>query len=357
MGSTTTGEKMLAAFQAGQAEDIAWVDVTVGDLVVTVASEPLKALAGDQGSVHLPATFAEAAAICKALECVLPTAAIASAAKVVSGAWTLPVGDPSASLLLQPVQRWARMAKDGAPVDLLHRFAEVDHVPAQTLAALRPAEMPASFDANPVDLLQTLTDAGVNVAPVDGWEKRGRLGLAPQGVMVHHTAGPKTGDAASLSVCVNGRPGLSGPLCHILLGRDGTAHLVAANIANHAGQGAAEVLAKVTAGEPVEGDAKDHGYKDAVFGNTPFYGIEVENSGVGGDPYPDVQIDALVKICAALCTAQGWTADRIVHHRQWTVRKVDMSYRDDLLGAVRQAMGGDAQPAADAPADASADPS
>src|SRR5262249_51025812 len=108
---------------------------------------------------------------------------------------------------------------------------------------------------------------------------------------------------------------------------------------NHAGQGAAEVLAKVQAGGPVDGDAKDHGYKDSVFGNTPFYGIEVENAGVDGDPYPDVQIDALVKILAALCSANGWTADRIIHHRQWTVRKIAMSYRGDLRAAVAAAMG------------------
>jgi hypothetical protein len=193
----------------------------------------------------------------------------------------------------------------------------------------------------PIDLLQTLTAAGVTVAPVDGWQRRGRPGFAPDGVMLHHTAGAKTGDAPSLSLCIDGRPGLSGPLCHILVGRDGTAHLIAANIANHAGQGSAEVLALVQAGSPVQGDARDHRYKDAVFGNTPFYGIEVENAGVGGDPYPDAQIDALVKICAALCSAHGWTVDRIIHHRQWTTRKIDMSYRGDLLAAVAQLMNAD----------------
>jgi hypothetical protein len=243
------------------------------------------------------------------------------------------------SQLLQPVKRWAKSASTGEPVDLLERFASADHIPASYLSAYE-TQGPVSFDAGPLpDLLQTLTAAGVNVEPVDGWEKRGRPGLAPVGVMVHHTAGPKTGDAPSLPVCVNGRPGLGGPLCHILLGRNGTAHLVAANIASHAGQGAAEVLALVQAGSAVQGDARDRGYKDAVFGNTPFYGIEVENAGVDGDPYPDAQIDALVKICAALCSANGWTADRIVHHRQWTVRKIDMSYKGDLIGAVSTAMG------------------
>lgn len=159
--------------------------------------------------------------------------------------------------------------------------------------------------------------------------------------MVHHTAGPKGGDAPLLGVCESGRPDLPGPLCHIYLTRSGKAHVLAANIANHAGPGAKEVLELVRKSEPVTGNARDHKYADSVSGNPFFYGIEVENSGTERDPYPGPQIEALGRICAAICQAHDWSATRVIHHRQWTARKIDMSYRGDLPGMVAQYMDSD----------------
>ncbi len=248
------------------------------------------------------------------------------------------------SQLLQPIKRMARRASTGEPVDLIEYIASSDRVAAMYLEQYKPgaaehgSESFVSPDDTRVDLLKVLTAAGVRVKPANGWNKRGRLGFTPEGIMLHHTAGPKSGDAPSLSTCINGRSDLPGPLCHIVLGRSGTAHLIAANIANHAGRGAKEVLDLVRRDEPMSGDAKDHRYKDALVGNQFFYGIEVENAGVHGDPYPEEQIDALVGICAAICSAHGWTANRVVHHRQWTSRKPDMSYGGDLPGLVAQKM-------------------
>jgi hypothetical protein len=109
---------------------------------------------------------------------------------------------------------------------------------------------------------------------------------------------------------------------------------MSAGRANHAGLGAKEVLDLVRRDAPVVGDAKDHRYADTVPGNAFFYGIEVEDAGDGKAPYPLAQIEALAKLCAALCSAHGWPARRIIHHRQWTARKIDMSYGGDLVGAV-----------------------
>ncbi|MFT3764736.1 MAG: N-acetylmuramoyl-L-alanine amidase [Minicystis sp.] len=426
---------LLRAFREGALEPISWVDVTVGDLIVTVASDALEAPLGDQASLRLPVSYQDAIEICRGLDCVSPTLGIfdamfaqakaqlplanlppgpdldsigytiefnrridAALAKrgtapgdLVAGAWKLwllhanldvspfrPHGsvnrgfwDPSQrpprfiqqagiahndqhvdySQVLQPVKRTARVAATGAAVDLLDVIQKRDRVPAKYLDVYRPARVARLAPAAPsapagslrrfstMDLLATLEGAGIDVAPVAGWASRGRPGtFDPQGILLHHTAGPRAGDAPSLKVVVDGRPDLAGPLCHILLSRSGTAHLVAAGIANHAGPGAREVLARVRRDAPVTGDARTHGYADAAPGNAAFYGIEVENSGRPDDPYPEVQIQALARICAALCTAHGWSANRVVHHRQWTTRKIDMSYRGDLTSAIAARM-------------------
>lgn len=186
-------------------------------------------------------------------------------------------------------------------------------------------------------LLDMLKASGVSFEVVPGWETRGRPGLRPIGIMLHHTATGETGDAPSLPIIINGRPGLKGPLANILLGRSGKAYLVSGNIANHGGVGSAEVLDLVRAGKEVTQDAKDAGRTDDLVANDSFYGIEVENSGVG-EPYSEEQIQALVKICAAILRAHGWDANRVIHHRQWTSRKIDMSYKGDLKDMIRKVM-------------------
>ena len=64
-------------------------------------------------------------------------------------------------------------------------------------------------------LPDVLKGAGLKVAPVAGFENRGR-GDAGQifGVLCHHTAGPKNGNMPSLNTLINGRTG-SDPL-HVL---------------------------------------------------------------------------------------------------------------------------------------------
>lgn len=424
--STKTGGVLMKAFSAGTAEAIQWTEVTVGDLVITVAADAMKAELNGRPGVRLPVSHIETAAICRELGCVAPTQAMADAmfaqakaqlgfvplvrtaadsAKMasaefslrfhegvekqlaaaaappgglVAGAWKYWIMHPRLaergavnygfwdkskrppapiqtvggrhdashydySQLLQPVKRVARRKGSGEEVDLLEYIEKHDHVPARFVEVFRAGATPtAESFADPYDdevsLVTVLTAAGVTVKAGDGWEKKGRAGFHPEGIMVHHTAGPKTGDGPSLPVCVQGRPDLPGPLCHIFLSRSGTAHVLAANITNHAGKGAKEVLDLVRRGEPVSGNAKDHKYADTTFGNEYFYGIEVENSGTAADPYPAAQVDALASICAAICQAHSWSASRVIHHRQWTARKIDMSFRGDLPGLVAQKM-------------------
>lgn len=426
--SAKTGGLLLQAYQNGEIEEIRWVEVTLGDLVITVASDAMKAPLNDRGFVRLPVTYKETIEICRDLECIAPTQAMcdaifaqaksqlnfvplvrtaADSAKMMSvefalkfhdgvqkqlpteeekdpglicGAWKYwilhqrlnvlgavnygfwdkskkppqviqTVGarhDPSHydySQLLQPVMRKARRVSDGQEVDLLEYVAQKEKIPQKYLDPYQPALRTflggGEVETAPpkaVDVLALLELEGLEVVAEKGWENRGRAGFTPRGIMVHHTAGPKSGDAPCLSTCINGRPDLSGPLCHILLSRSGKVHLIGANIANHAGMGAQQVLDLVSKDEPVEKNAKDHGYADAIGGNPFFYGIEVENAGLATDAYPPAQLEALARICAIICNAHSWSAHRVIHHRQWTSRKIDMSWRGDLTSAVAQYM-------------------
>jgi hypothetical protein len=179
-----------------------------------------------------------------------------------------------------------------------------------------------------VDLVQLLRAAGSPHAVVDDRVDPAPGLFDPVGVMVHHTAG------ASLDVRgLQSGYGFPGPLCNVAIDRDGTRHVVTDGRANDSGMGSAVVLDDVRADRPVTADARDRGLADDVSGNPWFYDVEVVNDG-RGQPYPPVQLDALAATCAALCAAHGWPAGRCIHHRQWTRRKPDMSWRGDLVGLV-----------------------
>ncbi|UXE05170.1 endolysin [Arthrobacter phage Jamun] len=111
---------------------------------------------------------------------------------------------------------------------------------------------------------------GLTVVETAGCRTRGYDGQDMQparGTLWHHTATNRgrfySADAPTLDMCVNGRadPYLPGPLCNLVLGRNGTVYVVAAGVANHAGRGSAPNIPK-----------------DA--GNHYLIGIEMESSGV-----------------------------------------------------------------------------
>ena len=149
-------------------------------------------------------------------------------------------------------------------------------------------------------LPDVLLAAGLKVSKVAGWETRGRREMGSVvGVMCHHTAGPDAarGTMASLNVLINGRAGLPGPLAQLGLGRDGTFYVIAAGVANHAGPGK---------------------WRDQVdTGNSRFIGIEAENTGLVGDTWPDVQMDAYARGAAALLRHINADPIMCVAHREW----------------------------------------
>jgi peptidoglycan hydrolase-like protein with peptidoglycan-binding domain len=175
-------------------------------------------------------------------------------------------------------------------------------------------------------LPQVLKDAGLKVAPVDGWENRGRGDFGPTlGVLCHHTAGPRNGNMPSLSTLIQGRSDLPGPLAQLGLGRDGTYYVIAAGRCNHAGIGS---------------------WKGVTTGNTDFIGIEAENTGLSNDsPWPEIQMDAYCRGVAAILIHTGRAVEFCAGHKEYALpagRKDDPDF--DMVAfraAVAAIMGGE----------------
>lgn len=177
-----------------------------------------------------------------------------------------------------------------------------------------------------MNLAEALRREGLTVNEVDGWQRRCRPGaFAPIGAVFHHTAGTK-----SLGIIIHGRPDLPGPLAHLHLEKSGAVNLIAAGRCNHAGRGSGEVLDRIGRGLPPRGDAGKLGLVDNTDGNALLWGIEVENLGDGRDPFPQEQLDAIARIGAALCRYSKFPPHACVHHREWTRRKIDMTWRGPL---------------------------
>ncbi|NED80350.1 N-acetylmuramoyl-L-alanine amidase, partial [Streptomyces sp. SID11233] len=77
-------------------------------------------------------------------------------------------------------------------------------------------------------LLTALRAEGVAVVEHPGWRTHNRNAKGPwgpvNGVMIHHTV--TSGTAATVALCSAGRSDLPGPLCHGVIAKDGTVHLV-----------------------------------------------------------------------------------------------------------------------------------
>ncbi|MEV7322969.1 N-acetylmuramoyl-L-alanine amidase [Streptomyces sp. NPDC093970] len=175
---------------------------------------------------------------------------------------------------------------------------------------------PMSADA----FLDALRNEGVTVVEVGDWREHNRNHKGPwgpvHGVMIHHTA--TRGSAHTVRVCHDGRSGLPGPLCHGVITKDGTVHLVGHGRANHAGSGDDDVLRAVIAER-----ALPHDNEANTDGNRHFYGFECENLGDGEDPWPEVQLEAIERVAAAVCRRHGWTERSVIGHAEWQPGKVD----------------------------------
>lgn len=155
-------------------------------------------------------------------------------------------------------------------------------------------------------LADVLRSEGLTVFEAAGWQTRGvEFSHAIDGVVGHHTASNrKSGNFPSFSIVITGRPDLKGPLCELLLGRDGSWYVIASGIANHAGKGA---------------------WKGTALGNGSTIGIEAENDGIG-EPWSQKMLDSYVRGVAALLRHLALDPLRFCSHYEWALpqgRKID----------------------------------
>jgi hypothetical protein len=169
-------------------------------------------------------------------------------------------------------------------------------------------------------LTAQLSRWGVKFTEHPGWRTNNRAGHGAwgpvNGSMVHHTA---SGDGTGIvETCYSGRADLPGPLCTGVVHKDGTVTLVGNGRSNHAGAGALNVYSAVLDETRIPAPGAD-----TVDGNAHFYGWECVNLGTGKDPWPDVQLEAMVRVQAAVCEFHGWGAQSVIGHLEWTTRKID----------------------------------
>ncbi|MEU7134500.1 peptidoglycan-binding protein [Streptomyces sp. NPDC046261] len=161
---------------------------------------------------------------------------------------------------------------------------------------------------------------GVTVVETGDWREHNRNHKGAwgpvNGVIIHHTV--TSGTASSVELCYDGYEELPGPLCHGVIAKDGTVHLVGNGRANHAGSGDGSVLAAV-----VDEVAPPRPASDDTDGNAHFYGFECVNLGDGDDPWPAAQLEAIERVSAALCRAHGWSSASVIGHKEWTATKID----------------------------------
>lgn len=152
--------------------------------------------------------------------------------------------------------------------------------------------------------------AGLKVVEIPGWKERGHGDVGKvKFVLCHHTAEKIDADVKpSLPILIEGRPGLSGPLSQLGLGQDGTYYIISAGLAYHAGAGQ---------------------WMGITSGNANSIGIEAENNGLG-EPWPEVQMEAYARGCAAILKHIKQGPVMCVGHKEWApTRKIDPSFDMD----------------------------
>lgn len=181
--------------------------------------------------------------------------------------------------------------------------------------------------ANPLSastFIKALQGEGVRVREVGSWRTHHRNHKGPfgpvHGVMLHHT-GAYTSAEQMVELCRTGYASLPGPLCHGVIDKQGTVHLVGYGRTNHAGLGDPDVLRAV-----VREGALPRDDQATTDGNRHFYGFECINKGDGKDQWTGVQVEAMVRASAAVLRAHRWgKAGRtsVIGHLEWQPGKPD----------------------------------
>lgn len=185
-------------------------------------------------------------------------------------------------------------------------------------------------------LAQALRDEGCRVSETQGWASRGRPSstgsFAPYGTLWHHTGttSSPSNPAPTLQMCINGRSDLPGPLCHVLIGYDGTCHVVAAGRANHAGSN------------------RGSGPIPAGDGNAQMVGFEIDYDGT--QAMSQAQYDATTRASVACLKRFNRSSDYTrMHAETSTTGKWDCggTSGEQIRDSVTNYLQGDDMPSAD----------
>ena len=192
----------------------------------------------------------------------------------------------------------------------------------------------------PSDFAEVLRAEGLRVVELPGWQSYKTSGaFTPIGVVNHHTVTKASADDLALANAIR-----AGNHYNILIGRDGSVFMIGAGRMWHAGIGMQEVLSLSKAGYAPTGNATAPG---KVNGNEHYFGVAVANWGVVDketglpvEPLPHAQLQALFVVNAFLQIALGnkTSAATSIHHREWTSRKIDISWYGDLRGSIEYIM-------------------
>ena len=143
----------------------------------------------------------------------------------------------------------------------------------------------------------------LKIRELDGWQQSGHGDYKSLfGVMIHHTGNARE-SAESIR---RGRPDLPGPLSNLHIAPNGVVTVVAAGVCWHAGAGEYPGL-------------------PANNGNFHLIGIEcawpmdttITPATAGREPWPDVQMDAMVGSVAAILSRIGFDSSRVISHKEW----------------------------------------
>lgn len=203
---------------------------------------------------------------------------------------------------------------------------------------------------DPTWLPEALRLWGVEVREMNGWRERGQGDFTDiQGVMVHHTGAANT----SPETIAFGHSALRGLLSQIHLSPKGIATMCGVGIAYHAGE--ADAGRGGPAGQGYVTRPSATGQKSYTTGNARYIGIEAQHSGNPKDPWPEAQMEAYVRCCAAICWFLGYGTDRVIAHKEYAPsRKVDPTFQ--MEGFRRRVQEYLAHPPFQAPADPPAPP-
>ena len=161
----------------------------------------------------------------------------------------------------------------------------------------------ANPNPSPTQIRQAFLDHGIALDYYRGWDTIGRPWQGPDGSpgltggVIHHTANPNASAANYNNILGWAVTAYDKPVCNLLVGKEKST-LLAAGSVYHCGEGG-----------PVPAlGVPSHGF----FGQTRFFGIEIDDPGTKVGTINDYQIETVSKVMAALAELAGWDVNKSI---------------------------------------------